>query len=94
MYSPGSAPVVGAAAIQAKAVSDWARSDAANLAYGTTSVSAAGDVAWVATDADFTVSAAGQETTTPVRITFVLEQRAGEWRIVHAHYSVAPAATG
>ena len=93
MYSPGADRVVGIQDIQAKAVSDWARTDAASLAYGRTSVSAAGSVAWVATDADFTVSAGGQETITPVRITFVLEQRSGEWRITHAHYSVAPVAT-
>lgn len=93
MYSPGAEPVVGVSAIQAKAVSDWARSDGGTLTYGRTSVSAADSVAWVATDADFTVSAGGQETTTPVRITFVLEQRSGEWRIVHAHYSLAPAAS-
>jgi uncharacterized protein (TIGR02246 family) len=91
MYSPGAEPVVGLPAIQAKAVSDWTRSDAASLTYRRTSVSAAGSVAWVTTDADFAVSAAGAETTTPVRITFVLVQRGGEWRIVHAHYSLAPA---
>lgn len=92
MFSPGAERVVGLEDIQAKAVSDWARTDAATLAYGRTSVSAAGPVAWVAADADFTVSAGGQETVTPVRITFVLEQRDGEWRIAHAHYSIAPVA--
>jgi uncharacterized protein (TIGR02246 family) len=90
MYSPGSEPVIGVSAIQAKAASDWSRTDAASLTYGRTLVSAAGSVAWVAADADFTVSAGGQETTTPVRITFVLERRTGEWAIVHAHYSLAP----
>ena len=48
----------------------------------------------VATDADFAVSAGGHQTTMPVRITFVLEQRDGEWRIAHAHYSLAPAPAG
>jgi ketosteroid isomerase-like protein len=93
MHSPGAERVVGIEDIQAKAASDWTRTDTASLAYGRTSVSAAGSVAWVATDADFTVSAGSQETITPVRITFVLEQRSGEWRIVHAHYSVAAAVT-
>ena len=92
MFSPGAERVVGLDDIQAKAVSDWARTDAATLAYGRTSVSAAGSVAWVTADADFTVSAGGQETVTPMRITFVLEQRDGEWRITHAHYSIAPVA--
>lgn len=90
MFSPGAERVVGPEAIQAKAVSDWGRTDAATLAYGRMSVSAAGSVAWVAADADFTVAASGQETITRVRITFVLEQREREWRIAHAHYSLAP----
>lgn len=90
MYSPGAEPVVGLSGIQAKAIIDWTRSDSASLTYRRTSVSAADSVAWVATDADFAVSAAGAETTTPVRITFVLVRRDGDWRIVHAHYSLAP----
>jgi hypothetical protein len=94
MYSPGAEAVVGVADIRAKATSDWARTDAATLTYRRTSVSAAGSVAWVAADADFTVAAGGRETTTPVRITFVVEQRAEQWLIVHAHYSLAPAASG
>jgi uncharacterized protein (TIGR02246 family) len=95
MFSPGAAErFVGIAEIQAKAESDWSRSDAASLAYRRTSVSAAGPVAWAAVDADFTVRAGGAATTAPVHITFVLEQRDGEWRIVHAHYSLAPAVVG
>jgi uncharacterized protein (TIGR02246 family) len=94
MFSPGSQRVVGVPDIQAKATSDWARTEAATLTYRRTSVSAAGIVAWAAVDADFSVTAGGQQTTTPVHITFVLEQRAGEWLIVHAHYSLAPAASG
>jgi hypothetical protein len=90
MFSPGAAPVVGLADIMAKAVSDWTRSDAASLDFRSTSISAAGSVAWAATDADFKVLAGGQQTTTPVRITFVLERRGDEWLIVHAHYSLAP----
>jgi ketosteroid isomerase-like protein len=92
MYSPGAQRSVGSTAIVAKAESDWSRSEAASLTYGWTAVSAAGPVAWAATDADFTVRAGGRETTTPVRITFVLEKRGDSWLVVHAHYSSAPAA--
>lgn len=94
MYSPGTEKVVGLAAIQEKALSDWSRTDAASLTYRSTSVSAAGAVAWAATDADFTVSAGGQESSTPVRITFVLERRGERWLIVHAHYALAPSTPG
>jgi hypothetical protein len=92
MYSPGAERVVGLSAIQAKAESDWSRTEAAALTYGRVSISAAGPVAWAAVDADFTVRAGGQESTTPVHITFVLERRGEAWLIVHAHYSIAPAA--
>ena len=90
MYSPGAEKTIGVAAIQDKALSDWSRTDSANLTYRWISVSAAASVAWVATDADFTVSAGGEETTMPARITFVLEQRGEDWLIVQAHYALAP----
>lgn len=94
MFSPGAERVVGIAAIAAKAESDWGRSEAATLIYRRTTVAAAGLVASAAVDADFTVGAGGAETTVPVHITFILEQCDGEWRIVHAHYSLAPAVIG
>jgi hypothetical protein len=90
MFSPGAQErFVGLSEIEAKARSDWARSDSASLTYRRTSVSAAGTVAWAAVDADFTVEAGGQETTLPVHISFVLEERGERWLIVHAHYSLA-----
>ena len=90
MFSPGAERIVGLGDIMAKARRDWARSDAASLEYRSTSVSAAGSVAWAATGADFSLRAGGQQTTTPVHISFVLERRGDEWLIVHAHYSLAP----
>ena len=55
------------------------------------SVSAAGSVAWVASDVIARGKVGGQETSVPMRATFVLEQRGGKWLIVHSHISV-PAA--
>jgi uncharacterized protein (TIGR02246 family) len=94
MYSPGTEARVGLSEIVTKAESDWSKSDAASLTYGWTSVSAAGNVAWVATDADFTVKVGEQERTIPARITFVLEKRSEQWLIVHAHYSFAATPSG
>ena len=89
MFSPGAAErFVGLSSIEAKAEHDWSRSESASLSYRRTSVSAAGSVAWAAIDADFTVTAGGQETTVPAHITFVLEKRGDEWLVVHAHYSL------
>jgi ketosteroid isomerase-like protein len=71
----------------AEAERDWSQTEAAAMTYGWTSVSAAGSVAWAATDATFKLKAGGQEMTLPARITFVLEKRAEEWLIVQAHFS-------
>lgn len=90
MFSPGpGGRFDGLPEILAKAEGDWSRSDATSLTYRWVSISAAGSVAWAAADADFTVTAGGQETTLPAHITFVLEERDGRWLIVHAHYSFA-----
>jgi ketosteroid isomerase-like protein len=78
---------VGLAEIQAQAERDWSQAEAATVTYGWTSVSAAGSVAWAATDAAFNLKAGGQEVTLPARITFVLEKRGEEWLIVQAHFS-------
>ena len=89
MYSPGTEARVGLSEIVAKAEGDWSKSESASLTYGWTSVSAAGSVAWVATDAEFTVRAGDEEKTIPAHITFVLEKRGEQWLIVQAHYSFA-----
>lgn len=78
---------VGLAEIQAQAERDWSQTEAAGVTYGWTSVSAAGSVAWAATDATFRLKTGGQEMTLPARITFVLEKRGEEWLIVQAHFS-------
>lgn len=92
MFTPGADAVVGLPAIQAKAERDWSRTEAASLTYRWVRTSAAGPVAWAVTEADFSVTAGGQEMKVPTRITFVLEKRGERWLIQHAHYSfVAPA---
>ena len=48
---------------------------------------AAGDIAWVYADADFTYTFEGAEQTLPYRLTMVCHRRDGEWRIVLYHGS-------
>ena len=79
---------VGLAEIRAQFERDWSQSEAASLQWGERSVSAAGAVAWVATDATFNVKAAGQEITLPGRMTCVLEKRGDKWLILQAHLSM------
>jgi ketosteroid isomerase-like protein len=79
---------VGLAEIQAQVERDWSQSEAAAISFRWTSVSAAGSVAWVATDSAFAIQAGGQKMTIPARITWVLERRGDKWLIVQAHFSV------
>jgi ketosteroid isomerase-like protein len=78
---------VGLAAIQAQLERDWAQTEASALKYGWTSISAAGSIAWAATDATFQVRVRGREQSFPVRMTWLLERRGDQWLIVHAHDS-------
>jgi ketosteroid isomerase-like protein len=80
---------IGLAEIQVQAERDWSQTEAAAVTFGWTSVSAAGSVAWVATDAALNLKAGGQDMNLPVRITFVLEKRGEDWLIVQAHFSLA-----
>ncbi|MBX2998896.1 MAG: nuclear transport factor 2 family protein [Caldilineaceae bacterium] len=82
---------VGVDEIALQAQRDWSQTDSAIVNYGWTSISAAGNVAWAATDATFELGVGGEEMRIPARITFVLEQRDEQWLIVHAHFSL-PAA--
>ena len=78
---------LGVAEVEVQAKRDWAQTEAAKISYEWTSVSSAGSVAWVATDATFRLKAGGQDLTFPVRGTMVLEKRADKWLIAQAHFS-------
>jgi ketosteroid isomerase-like protein len=77
----------GLAEIQAQAERDWSQTEASSVEFGWHLVSAAGQVAWVATDMAFKASIGGQEMTLPGRLTAVLEQRDGQWLIAQSHFS-------
>lgn len=78
---------IGLAEIQAQAERDWSQTESAAVTYEWSSISAAGSVAWAATDASFNLKADGQEMTLPARLTFVLEKRGEQWLIVQGHFS-------
>ncbi len=82
---------IGPAEIQIQAQRDWDQTEATSMAFGWTSVSAAGPVAWTAIDGAFKIRVGGQAFSMPARVTFVLEKRDKRWLIVHCHFS-APAA--
>ena len=67
---------------------DWAQSEAAGMGFTWTSVSTAGDVAWVAADCLLSFRVRGQAGVLPARASVVLRRRDADWRIVHLHVSV------
>ena len=69
----------------------FAQSEQSSIQLEWYSVSAAGSVAWVASDAFIQAQVSGKEIKFPVRFTIVLEQRGDKWLIVHSHDSM-PAA--
>lgn len=83
---------VGLAEIQTQAERDWSQTEAASVTFDWTSISSAGSVAWAATDASFNLAIGEESMSLPARVTFVLENRGGNWLIVQAHFSFA--ATG
>ena len=82
---------IGLAERKAQLKRDFAQVEDISVQLGWHSVSAAGSVAWVVSDVVARGKVSGQETRTPMRSTFVLEQRGSKWLIVHSHNSL-PAA--
>jgi ketosteroid isomerase-like protein len=80
---------VGLGEIQRQFERDWAQSESLAIEWGSeSSVSAAGPVAWVVLpEALVRVTAGGQATELPLRLSAVLEQRGGRWLFMHAHFS-------
>jgi ketosteroid isomerase-like protein len=72
---------------------DISQSESRSLKIGWTSISAAGDVAWLAAELTVTAVANGESVTFLVRLTAVFEQRDGTWKIAQAHLSVPDSST-
>lgn len=71
---------------------DWSQTEALAFNFTSHHVSAAGPVAWVASEGAGQGRAGGQELEFPLRMTTVLEQRGDRWLLVQAHVSLpAPA---
>jgi ketosteroid isomerase-like protein len=72
---------------------DISQSESRSLQIGWTSISAAGNVAWLAAELTITAVADGGSVTFPVRLTAVFEQRDGDWKIAQAHLSIPDSST-
>jgi ketosteroid isomerase-like protein len=67
---------------------DWSQTEALAFNFTWHQVSAAGPVAWVASEGLGQGRAGGQEIQFPLRMTAVLEQRDDEWLLVQSHVSL------
>jgi len=71
---------------------DWSQTEELSFDFTSYHVSAAGPVAWVASEGLGRGQAGGQEIEFPLRMTAVLEQRDDQWLIVQSHVSLPAAA--
>jgi len=78
---------IGQEAIKTQFERDWAQIEDPGLEYNWISISAAGNVAWVAIDAVLKAKVDGQNLKFHSRITMVLEKRGDRWLIVQGHFS-------
>jgi ketosteroid isomerase-like protein len=78
---------VGPEEIKAQFERDWSQIEDPGLEYSWISISAAGNVAWVATDAVLKAKIEGKNMKFTSRITKVLEKRGDRWLIVQGHFS-------
>ena len=79
---------VGLSEIKEQIQRDWAQSESASIDWTRLSVSAQGNVAWVAAHVTLKAKANGREMTFPGRITVVMDKRDGQWLIDQWHMSV------
>ena len=69
-------------------IRDWSQSDKAAVNFKDIAVSAAGAVAWFATDITFHGQIGVDKFDLPGRLTGVMEKRNGNWLLVQMHFSV------
>lgn len=82
---------VGLEQIRIQVERDWAQTESIEMSFFPKSISAVGSIAWAFADGAFNIRVDGQTMVLPARVSFVLENRGGQWLIVHAHFSTPTA---
>jgi ketosteroid isomerase-like protein len=67
---------------------DWSQTEALAFNFTSHHISAAGPVAWIASEGLGQGKVGGQKFEFPLRMTAVLEQRGGEWHLAQSHISL------
>ena len=83
---------VGPTEMRTQVERDVSQADSLRMMFHWTAISAAGDVAWTASDVTMTAAIQGQPLSLPGRMTTVMRKEQGKWRIAQMHLS-APLAT-
>jgi ketosteroid isomerase-like protein len=79
---------VGLNAIEIQLTSDWSQYEASSYEINWIKVSAAGVVAWIASEVHFKVKSKGHSLIFPCYATAVLEKRGDKWFIMQGHFSM------
>ncbi len=79
---------VGLNAIEIQLTSDWSQYEASSYEINWINVSAAGVVAWIASEVHFKVKSKGHSLIFPCYATAVLEKRGDKWFIMQGHFSM------
>lgn len=78
---------VGPIAIWDQIRREWDQIETARLRFGWRSVSLMGQVAWLATDCYAYIESGYRKAELPLRITAVMLEHEGQWKIAQLHYS-------
>jgi ketosteroid isomerase-like protein len=78
---------VGLNAIEALLAGDWSQYEASSYEINWINISAAGVVAWLASEVHFKVKSKGHNIILPCSVTAVLEKKEDKWLIMQGHFS-------
>ncbi len=79
---------VGLSAIKANLIGSWSQYEASSHEFNWINISAAGAVAWIASEVHFKVKSAWQSIIIPCHVTAVFEKREDKWFMMQSHFSI------
>ncbi len=79
---------VGLNAIEAYLNDDWSQYEASSYEFNWINISAAGPVAWIASEVHFIVKSGGQSIIIPSYVTAVFEKKEDKWLMMQGHFSI------
>jgi ketosteroid isomerase-like protein len=78
---------IGLKEIKDQVIRDWTQSEAANIEITWSQVSAAGAVAWIASDGIFKAKISGKNVDFPCRLSAVFQKQKDKWLMMQLHLS-------